>query len=71
MEKTLKSGVFLVCPNNKKPSADEDESPKKRKKKGEEESTVACSYSKRIGDAPVAEKPTAETHGPLVEQTVS
>jgi DNA topoisomerase I len=72
MEKTLKSGVYLVCPNNKKPAAaDEDESPKKRKKKGEEESTVVCAYSKRIGDAPVAEKPTVETHGPLVEQTVS
>ena len=72
MEKTLKSGVYLVCPNSRKPAAaDEDESPKKRKKKGEEESTVACTYSKRIGDAPVAEKPTVETHGPLVEQTVS
>ena len=72
MEKTLKSGVYLVCPNSRKPAAaDEEESPKKRKKKGEEESTVVCAYSKRIGDAPVQEKPTVETHGPLVEQTVS
>jgi DNA topoisomerase I len=68
VEKTLKSGVFLVCPNNKK-SAAEDDAPKKRKKKGEEEpaSTVACSYTKRIGDAPVAETPTAATHGPVLE----
>src|SRR5277367_3544925 len=71
MEKTLKSGIYLVCPNNKKPaSADDEESTKKRKKKGEEESAVVCSYSKRIGDAPVAEKPTVETHGPLVETAV-
>ena len=74
MEKTLKSGVFLVCPNNKKPSADEEAAPKKRGKKNEPESDVACSYTKRIGDAPVAEEkplPTAKTHGPLVEEPVA
>jgi DNA topoisomerase I len=73
MEKTLKSGVYLVCPNNKKPAADEDEAPKKRKKKDEPESEAACSYTKRIGDAPAPEEkpmPTAKTHGPLVEQPV-
>ena len=70
LEKTLKSGVYLVCPNNRKPSADED-APKKRRKKDEPESEVACSYTRRIGDAPAADekpKPTAKTHGPLVEQ---
>ncbi|GGH15955.1 type I DNA topoisomerase [Silvibacterium dinghuense] len=75
MEKTLKSGVYLVCPNNKKPSAGEEETPKKRAKKGEPETEIACSYTKRIGDAPPPEpadpapkvKPTAKTHGPLVE----
>ncbi len=68
VEKTLKSGVFLVCPNNKKTAA-EDEAPKKRKKKGDDEpaASVTCSYSKRIGDAPVAETPTAATHGPVLE----
>ncbi len=74
MEKTLKSGIFLVCPNNKKPSADDEEAPKKRAKKGESESDVACSFTKRIGDAPVAEvkpAPTAKTHGPLVEEPVA
>jgi DNA topoisomerase I len=73
MEKTLKSGVYLVCPNNKKPTAGEDEAPKKRKKKDEPESEAACSYTKRIGDAPAPEEkpmPTAKTHGPLVEQPV-
>ncbi|HVJ08113.1 MAG TPA: type I DNA topoisomerase [Acidisarcina sp.] len=68
VEKTLKSGVYLVCPNNKKTAA-EDEAPK-RKKKGEEPAaeTVSCSYSKRIGDAPVPPPtPTPETHGPVLE----
>jgi DNA topoisomerase-1 len=73
LEKTLKSGVYLVCPNNKKPSADEEAAPKKRAKKGEPQSEVACSYTKRIGDAPPPEDkkavPTAKTHGPLVEQS--
>ncbi|MGC2164132.1 MAG: type I DNA topoisomerase [Silvibacterium sp.] len=72
LEKTLKSGVYLVCPNNKKPSADEEAAPKKRAKKGEPESTTMCSYTKRIGDAPATEEkkpvPTAKTHGPVVEQ---
>jgi DNA topoisomerase-1 len=75
MEKTLKSGVYLVCPNNKKPSADDDAAPKKRTKKGAPESDVACSYTKRIGDAPKPDEskpaPTAKTHGPVVEQTVA
>jgi DNA topoisomerase-1 len=74
LEKTLKSGVFLVCPNNKKPSAEDEEAPKKRAKKGESESDVACTFTKRIGDAPVAEvkpAPTAKTHGPLVEEPVA
>jgi DNA topoisomerase-1 len=73
LEKTLKSGVFLVCPNNKKPSADEEAVPKKRAKKGAAESDVTCSYVKRVGDAPPPEEkkpaPTAKTHGPLVEQS--
>lgn len=73
LEKTLKSGVYLVCPNNKKPSADEESKPKKRAKKGEEASDVTCSYVKRIGDPPPPEEkkplPTAKTHGPLVEQS--
>jgi DNA topoisomerase I len=72
LEKTLKSGVYLVCPNNKKPSADEEAAPKKRSKKGEAESEITCSYTKRIGDAPQPEEkkpmPTAKTHGPVVEQ---
>ena len=71
LEKTLKSGIFLECPNKKK-GAEEVVTPKKRAKKGAapavqaEESSVACGYSKRIGDAPPT--PTAETHGPVVEK---
>ena len=75
LEKALKSGVYLVCPNNKKPSADEEAAPKRRKKKDEFESAVVCSYSKRVGDAPApaatTPSPTAKTHGPLVEQPVA
>jgi DNA topoisomerase-1 len=59
MEKTLKSGVYLVCPN-RKAAADED-APKKRRKKGEDEAAaVVCSYQVRIGDAPPAEQAEAE-----------
>ena len=47
LEKTLKDGVYLVCPNNKRTAADE---PKRRgkKKKEELESTVKCDYSRLI-----------------------
>jgi DNA topoisomerase-1 len=74
VEKTLKSGIFLECPNKKK-GAEEETAPKKRAKKttakaaaAEEGAKVVCSYSKRIGDAPPP--PTAETHGPIVEKKV-
>jgi DNA topoisomerase-1 len=68
VEKTLKSGVFLECPNKKK-GAEEEVAPKKRGKKApveEEGAKVVCSYSKRIGDAPPP--PTVETHGPVLEK---
>ena len=67
VEKTLKSGIFLECPNKKK-AAEEETAPKKKSIKkpvSAEEGTVVCTYSKRIGDAPPA--PTAETHGPVPE----
>jgi DNA topoisomerase-1 len=67
VEKTLKSGIYLECPNKKK-GAEEEVKPKKRGKKSEAQpadTPVVCSYSKRIGDAPPP--PTAETHGPVVE----
>ncbi len=72
MEKTLKSGVYLVCPNNRKPAAEGESG--KRKKKGEAEGQVVCGFTKRIGDAPAegatpaGAKPTAQTHGPVVEE---
>ena len=67
VEKVLRSGIFLECPNKKK-AAEEEVAPKKRAKKGAEpaESTVVCSYSRRIGDAPSL--PTAATHGPVPEK---
>ncbi len=72
VEKTLKSGVFLECPNKKKSAEEEAVAAKKRSKKAavtveaEEAAKVVCSYSKRIGDPPPP--PTAETHGPVVEK---
>jgi DNA topoisomerase-1 len=71
VEKTLKSGVYLECPNKKKSVEEEVAAPKKRARKGaapepaEEGAKVVCGYSKRIGDAPPP--PTAETHGPVPE----
>ncbi len=70
VEKVLKSGIFLECPNKKK-GAEEVAAPKKGAKKGNaaqaaEPHAVVCTYSKRIGDAPPP--PTAETHGPVVEK---
>ena len=67
VEKTLKSGIYLECPNKKK-GAEEEVKPKKKGKKAEAapaDAAVVCTYSKRIGDAPPP--PTAETHGPVVE----
>ncbi len=70
VEKTLKSGVYLECPNKKKSAEEETAAPKKRGKKpaaaSAEGSKVVCTYSKRIGDPPPP--PTAETHGPVVEK---
>jgi DNA topoisomerase-1 len=68
VEKTLRSGIFLECPNKKKVVEEEAPAPKKRGAKAAEpvKAAIECSYSKRIGDAPAL--PTAETHGPVVEK---
>jgi DNA topoisomerase-1 len=57
LEKVLKSGVYRVCPNNKKQTA-EEERPKRRRPQAAEESasSVSCNYSVRIGDAPAQEE---------------
>jgi DNA topoisomerase-1 len=71
VEKTLRTGVFLECPNKKK-VAEEEVAPKKKTAKSggkgavPAESAVLCNYSKRIGDAPPL--PTAATHGPVLEK---
>jgi DNA topoisomerase-1 len=65
VEKTLKSGVYLECPNKKK-SPEEEARPRKGKKAAEPAAATVCHYSKRIGDAPPP--PTAETHGPVIEK---
>jgi len=67
VEKTLKTGIYLECPNKKK-SPEEEARAKKGSKKSAPEpgAPIVCHYSKRIGDAPPP--PTAETHGPLAER---
>jgi len=70
VEKVLRTGVYLECPNKKR--AGEDEVPRKRGKKLPAPSVagdVHCTYSKRIGDPPP--KPTAETHGPVAENSAA
>jgi len=70
VEKVLKTGLYLECPNKKK-AAEEEVAPKKRAKKATPaaaESAVVCTYSKRIGDAPPPPVVTVETHGPVVEK---
>jgi DNA topoisomerase-1 len=58
MEKTLKSGVYLVCPNNKKPGAAAEAKPDTKKKtrrkldEADEPVSVTCTFTERIGDAP-------------------
>ena len=55
LEKNLKSGTFLVCPNNKRTDTAEEEKPKGRgKKKTADESTVKCDYSREIKPEAVA-----------------
>ncbi len=56
LEKTLKSGVYLVCPN--KQLGEEEEKPRRGKKAAAEptKSAVTCSDQVRTGDAPVAEE---------------
>ena len=69
VERVMDGGLYLVCPNNK------EMMPKRRPRKGqkaeEPQTTVECGFSERIGDAPPpaqVERPTAATHGPVVEE---
>jgi DNA topoisomerase-1 len=69
VERVMDGGLYLVCPNNK------EMMPRRRPRKGqkaeEPQTTVECGFSERIGDAPAptqAERPTAATHGPVVEE---
>jgi len=48
LEKQLKDGTFLVCPNNKKTAAAEEPKRRGKKKKEVVESTVKCDFSKLI-----------------------
>ncbi len=80
LEKTLKSGVYLFCPNSK-PAVEETTPKKAAAKKAAAKKTASkkaaatvpaaytgpiCEYEKRIGDAPPP--PTVETHGPVKEK---
>ncbi|MGC9157667.1 MAG: type I DNA topoisomerase [Terracidiphilus sp.] len=71
VEKTLKSGIYLECPNKKRAAGEETPAPRRKTGKGSSrastpvESGVVCSYAKRIGEAPAM--PSSETHGPVTE----
>ncbi len=60
LEKTLKSGTFIVCPNNRRPSGEPEEAkPKRRARKGkaaEEElaPAVTCGYMRTVEAPAVA-----------------
>ena len=55
LEKNLKSGSFLVCPNNKRTESADGEEPKRRgKKKTADESPVKCDYSREVKPEAVA-----------------
>ncbi|MEO6830441.1 MAG: type I DNA topoisomerase, partial [Acidobacteriaceae bacterium] len=65
LEKTLKSGVYLICPNNEKQNATEKAGKGRRKKADAEpatppKKTILCQYEKRIGDAPVETEKAGE-----------
>ncbi|MHB1796511.1 MAG: type I DNA topoisomerase [Acidobacteriaceae bacterium] len=57
LEKSLKSGVYLICPNNEKQTAADEKRGKRRNKKSKDEQpaapekTVVCQYEERIGSA--------------------
>jgi DNA topoisomerase-1 len=55
LEKNLKSGTFIVCPNNKRSDTADADQPKRRgKKKGEDEIHVKCDYSREFKPEAVA-----------------
>ncbi len=59
IEKTLKSGTFLVCPNNRRPSAQTEEAPEpkrrgKKAKSAETPAAAACDYMRPVETPAVA-----------------
>ena len=60
LEKTLKSGLYLICPNNDKHRAEEKPSKGRKKEAAPAASGVVCHYQERIGDAPAKEEKHAE-----------
>jgi len=62
LEKNLKAGTFLVCPNNKKTATEEEDQPKRKKKPAkakaeaatESAPAVKCDFSKQVTKEPVA-----------------
>ncbi len=66
LEKSLKSGVYLICPNNEKQTGAEEKRGKGRGKKGKDEAppapakAVVCHYEERIGDARESEENPVE-----------
>jgi len=84
LEKTLRTGVYLVCPNNRKPGEDEATPAKKTAaKKTASKKTAAKKSAASVGSEVLPETPscnfserigdlpptpTVETHGPVAEK---
>ncbi len=54
LEKNLKSGTFIVCPNNKRTDTADAEPKRRGKKKAEDESHVKCDYTRELKPEAVA-----------------
>ena len=72
VQKDLKSGTVLMCPNNKK-SADVEEKRKRGKKKAEEATAIKCDYSRpapELTPVPAEQAPPSPTEAGEVTQVV-
>jgi DNA topoisomerase-1 len=59
LEKVTKEGTFLICPNSKAPAKSKAKPKTKDKGKQKPEAVaVACDFSKKIAEAPLADEPT-------------
>jgi DNA topoisomerase-1 len=74
MEKVLKSGVYLVCPNNKKSAAADGakkKAPRGKKSADAPEEAIVCTFTERIGDAPETSAAGEASAPPVAAKTAA